>query len=621
MYDDLTYPPDSGLPRSKPKEGSPRRPPACRPRSLDASGSPEPARHRFLPAFGLPDRGAIMKPALTSFSLRYRSEPAYRASRDGAGGWPPGRCSASWSWSGGAIGVGVLEVRRPVGAKSKRRRWSATVVVGPFVHEIVERGDVQSSNNVEVRCEVQLRNQATGHRDSRNRSRRHARPGRRLPRSARRLDAAKRPDAATDRLQRQRGGVDSGADRGRDGRADAQRIRVGHVQARRRADAKRHLRRRRESPPGRRVSTSTASRLASKGYVTPIQLEADEFAVEKAQKELDVAKTKLRVLDEFTKLKMLKQLEAADPHGQGASSKRPAKTTRSSSSRLQKIKEQIAKCIISAPQRRAGRVCQRSRGPRRRRRRADRRGPHGPRTADRSSACRTRSRCRCWRRSTSRGSTVCQPGHAGPREDRRPARPGARRPRANGSASTPMQQFTATRRTSRNTRRTIEIHRPAGRIAARHDGAGRRDRRRAVATRLQVPVQAVFERDGRLLLPYVHSARRNARPSKCKSGPTNDKFVVVEAGLTEGEQVVMTSASVSRRGGLPTLAPEGAQRAVPRAAERATGAARSRETRRRTQGRAARQAPTRNQRNVAPHESKSATRRPRPAAPQRATSQ
>src|SRR5690606_2581063 len=53
-----------------------------------------------------------------------------------------------------------------------------------------------------------------------------------------------------------------------------------------------------------------SKKLAAKGYVNELQLEADKFAVEKSAKELVVAKTKLRVLDEFTKPKMLKQFES-----------------------------------------------------------------------------------------------------------------------------------------------------------------------------------------------------------------------------------------------------------------------------------------------------------------------
>ena len=53
-----------------------------------------------------------------------------------------------------------------------------------------------------------------------------------------------------------------------------------------------------------------SKKLATKGYVNDLQLEADKFAVEKSRKELEAANTKLKVLDEFTKAKTLKQLES-----------------------------------------------------------------------------------------------------------------------------------------------------------------------------------------------------------------------------------------------------------------------------------------------------------------------
>ena len=53
-----------------------------------------------------------------------------------------------------------------------------------------------------------------------------------------------------------------------------------------------------------------SQRLAARGYVTSQQLEGDEFAVEKAATDLKVAKTKLKVLQEYTKRKTLKILES-----------------------------------------------------------------------------------------------------------------------------------------------------------------------------------------------------------------------------------------------------------------------------------------------------------------------
>ena len=92
-----------------------------------------------------------------------------------------------------------------------------------------------------------------------------------------------------------------------------------------------------------------SQKLASKGYVNELQLEADHFAVEKAKKDLDTAKTKLKVLDEFTKPKMLSTLESAILIAK-------AKWDSGQSSheleleKLQEFDDQIAKCTITAPQ-------------------------------------------------------------------------------------------------------------------------------------------------------------------------------------------------------------------------------------------------------------------------------
>ena len=92
-----------------------------------------------------------------------------------------------------------------------------------------------------------------------------------------------------------------------------------------------------------------SQKLASKGYVNENQLEADRFAVEKANKDLDAAKTKLKVLDEFTKPKQVSTLESAIliakakwDAAQNSDSWKP----RSSHD----LDDQIAKCTMTAPQ-------------------------------------------------------------------------------------------------------------------------------------------------------------------------------------------------------------------------------------------------------------------------------
>lgn len=91
-----------------------------------------------------------------------------------------------------------------------------------------------------------------------------------------------------------------------------------------------------------------SERLAARGFVTAQQLEADKFAVEKAKNDLDAAKTKLRVLREFTKEKTLKTLEATIDTARAklAADKR---TYELDKEKLKLIEAQLAACTVRAP--------------------------------------------------------------------------------------------------------------------------------------------------------------------------------------------------------------------------------------------------------------------------------
>ena len=91
-----------------------------------------------------------------------------------------------------------------------------------------------------------------------------------------------------------------------------------------------------------------SEKLAARGYITEIQLKADRFGVDKARKELDVAKTKLEVLREFTKPKTLKKLEADIKNAEAKMVSEQAKVTLESE-KLALIESQITKCMITAP--------------------------------------------------------------------------------------------------------------------------------------------------------------------------------------------------------------------------------------------------------------------------------
>ncbi|MEM9659598.1 MAG: efflux RND transporter periplasmic adaptor subunit, partial [Planctomycetota bacterium] len=90
-----------------------------------------------------------------------------------------------------------------------------------------------------------------------------------------------------------------------------------------------------------------SKRLASKGYVNDLQLNADRFAVEKSQKELDVANTKLKVLEEFTKAKMLQELQSKLDAADGTLRSEIA-ALELEQARLKRLESQREKCVIRA---------------------------------------------------------------------------------------------------------------------------------------------------------------------------------------------------------------------------------------------------------------------------------
>jgi HlyD family secretion protein len=89
------------------------------------------------------------------------------------------------------------------------------------------------------------------------------------------------------------------------------------------------------------------------GYVTELQVQADEFRVEKAKKDLLEAQTDLKVLAEYTQKKMLGELES-DIKIAKARLDSEEHTHKMNLEKLADVQEQIDKCTIRAPQ--AGQV-------------------------------------------------------------------------------------------------------------------------------------------------------------------------------------------------------------------------------------------------------------------------
>ena len=92
-----------------------------------------------------------------------------------------------------------------------------------------------------------------------------------------------------------------------------------------------------------------SERMFRKGYVNRLQLETNQFAVERNKLELDAMQTTQQVLVEYTKPKMLKELlskqEAAQAKVLAMKAAADLEKTK-----LDRLNEQLARCTIKAPQ-------------------------------------------------------------------------------------------------------------------------------------------------------------------------------------------------------------------------------------------------------------------------------
>jgi HlyD family secretion protein len=215
-----------------------------------------------------------------------------------------------------------------------------------FLHEVVERGDVDSSSNVEVRCEVRSRASAGTSILEIVPEGTHVKEGDFLVR----LDdsnlqnevilqqiSVQNSEAAVIQAQTL---VETAELARQEFENGTYKQEVEEVQSLVFV-AEENLRRAEEY-------YRYSLRLAAKGYVTSIQLEADKFAVEKAKKDLDVAETKQDVLVNFTKERTLKRLDA-DILAAKAKLRATKESHQLEVAQLDSIKEQITKCVIRAP--------------------------------------------------------------------------------------------------------------------------------------------------------------------------------------------------------------------------------------------------------------------------------
>jgi RND family efflux transporter MFP subunit len=92
-----------------------------------------------------------------------------------------------------------------------------------------------------------------------------------------------------------------------------------------------------------------SQRMFRKGYIGALELESQEFAVQRAQLELDSANTSKEVLVNFTKLKMVEELESQLETARARMESEKAAFALEES-RLERLQKQLDNCKIIAPQ-------------------------------------------------------------------------------------------------------------------------------------------------------------------------------------------------------------------------------------------------------------------------------
>ncbi|QEG34855.1 efflux RND transporter periplasmic adaptor subunit [Bythopirellula goksoeyrii] len=297
-----------------------------------------------------------------------------------------------------------------------------------------------------------------------------------------------------------------------------------------------------------------SKKLATKGYVNDLQLEADRFAVEKSQKELDAAKTKLNVIDEFTKAKMVKQLESDiatnEAKWDSAQNSFDLEVTK-----LADVQDQIAKCTIISP--REGTVVYAHERDR---------GGDSSFIVQEGAIIRERQTIinlpipDSMEVELTINESLIQFMEVGMPARITPVGFGDRVLKGEVKKINQFAEPTGWRKANvKDYKATVEILSPQTGLRSGMT-ASVTIKCKEIDDALQVPVQSVYAHGDKNYCFTFDGGKWQVRPVVC--GPTNDKFYVIEQGLDEGEQVAMNPRRYLEQVALPKIAPEREQRAV-----------------------------------------------------------
>ena len=298
-----------------------------------------------------------------------------------------------------------------------------------------------------------------------------------------------------------------------------------------------------------------SQKLASKGYVNENQLEADRFAVEKANKDLDAARTKIKVLDEFTKPKQVSTLESAILIAK-AKWDAAQNSEQLENEKLQDLDDQIAKCTMTAPQDGVVKYAHVT----------DQRGDQQF-IVDEGAIVRERQviiklpNADSMRVNLTVNESLVQYIQPGFTAEIRPVGFGDRV--LHGTVEKINQYAEPTSWRQANVKEYKAFIHIDDVVPDLRSGmtASVTIRCASVPNAIQVPVQAIYAYGPKFYCFVYDQGEWNAR--EVKAGPTNDKFFVVESGLKEGEQVALNPRAYEKYVNLPKLPPEEIQQAVP----------------------------------------------------------
>ncbi|HVJ86794.1 MAG TPA: HlyD family efflux transporter periplasmic adaptor subunit [Caulifigura sp.] len=251
----------------------------------------------------------------------------------------------------GGLTAAAMAARSKLFTADPAQLLTCRAKAGPFVHEVTERGELESSANLEVRCNVESR-------DGKGMKILQIVPEGTIVKEG---DLLFKLDDSTLRNEKiiQQIAVNAAESAATQAKNELEAADFAKreyelgtfIQEEEKAESELFVAR--ENLHRAEEYLAFSRKLESRGYSSTSATEADKFAVEKCRKELGVAETKLNVLRVFTKSKLIKEHDSKIRTADAKLKESQAKFELESQ-KLAKIEEQLAKCVVYAP--RAGQV-------------------------------------------------------------------------------------------------------------------------------------------------------------------------------------------------------------------------------------------------------------------------